>query len=429
MKTRHLEVWRRLSTGERVHAGELAQNRDGVFFQYDADYLERGASLSPFALPFDADLHKAPRHPHEGLHGVFADSLPDGWGRLVMDRVFRRQGVMPSELTPMDRLAYVADRGMGALEYAPASSYIPREGAAADLHALAEHALALFDGTRDEVPAGLSLATSSGGARPKAVLHLPPDGDPGGARTTTAPGLEPWLVKFTSASLPLGHEESLCEAAYLAMARAAGIETADWRLIPAAANSPAIASLACRRFDCAPAGGRYHMLSLSALLDADFRAPSMDYENIIKASQLLCDAPAIGRAQFARAMFNLFAVNQDDHTRNWAFLQTDAGQWQPTPFYDVTFSPSPSGEHMAAYRGHGRSPPLAAVQELARRANFGSWAQAQQVIERVVDAISRWPTFAEDCGVSRRTQERIFVRLKETRRENKHLLPQSGIAA
>ena len=118
-RTDRLDVYRRLRSGERVLAGQLAQNRQGVFFQYAADYLASHPNLSPFRLPFDATLHQAPATPHGGLFGVFADSLPDGWGTLVMDRVLRQHGVLPSQVTSMDRLAYVGDRAAGALEYAP----------------------------------------------------------------------------------------------------------------------------------------------------------------------------------------------------------------------------------------------------------------------------------------------------------------------
>ena len=267
----------------------------------------------------------------------------------------------------------------------------------------------------------LANAGRSGGARPKVQIYLR-EGDPHGASTRPQPGFTPWLVKFTSESLPLGHEESLCEAAYLTMAKRAGIETAEWRLIPAARSSPAIAGLALRRFDCSPAGGRYHMHSLCGLLDADFRAPSMDYEDLIKAGQILCKSPAAGQSQFARAVFNLFALNQDDHSKNWAFLQDDDGQWRPAPFYDVTFSPSPHGEHATAFAGHGSRPPLKTVKQLARQANFRDWRQAREAIARVLDAIGEWHAVASDLGIGAETRALMGKRLSQAYRQNKGLL-------
>jgi serine/threonine-protein kinase HipA len=417
-----LNVYRRLSDGRQVLAGRLAQNSAGVFYQYDEDYLSRYHSLSPFNLPFDTTLCKAPKTPHQGLHGLFADSLPDGWGLLLMDRVFRRHGLLPQQLTAMDRLAYIGDRGVGALSYAPASEHAePAQNRFTEIALLGESAVQLFDGQTNEVLASLANAGGSGGARPKALIYVDPR-QPQRVATTPQPGLQPWLIKFTSQHLMLGHEESRCEAAYLTMARNAGIDVPEWQLIEA---TGARAWLSMRRFDCSrdhADAGRYHVHTLCGLLDADFRLPSIDYEDLIKASQVLCQNPAVGRVQFARAMFNLFAVNLDDHSRNWAFLMSDDGQWHPAPFYDVTFSPNLQDEHTTAYMGYGKQPPLRVVQQLAKQANFSNWKHAREEIGRIVDAISQWPTIASELGVSKSTSKIIAAQLNTALRQNKHLL-------
>lgn len=416
-----LEVLRRLGDGQSVQVGTLAQNRQGVFFQYAAGYLQQHHSLSPFQLPFDNGLHKAPQRPHGGLHGVFADSLPDGWGLLLMDRVFRRHGILPQQLTTLDRLAYIGNRGMGALEYTPISGYAPPAADHwIDVAQLGEEAVQVFDGQTDRVLAQLANAGSSGGARPKAQIYLQVD-QPARASTLPEAGLQPWLVKFTSATLALGHEEGRCEAAYLTMAAKAGIDVPQWQLLSPMTGSQAHAWLALRRFDCT-GRGRYHVHSLCGLLDADFRLPSLDYEDLIKASQILCQSPAVGQVQFARAVFNLFALNQDDHSKNWAFLLDDAGRWQPAPFYDVTFSPNPHGEHSTAFAGHGKTPPLKAMQQLARQANFSSWKQAQTVIGRVVDAVQEWDAVAKALGVTANTRCLVSRHLDSVYQQNKSLL-------
>ena len=421
---RRLDVFRRLESGDRVLAGQLAQNRQGVFFQYAADYLRAHPSLSPFRLPFNAALHQAPADGQGGLFGVFADSLPDGWGTRLMDRAFRQHGIAPSQVAGMDRLAYVGDRGMGALEYAPASPLAAESGGEAALDALGREAQEIFEdanGDLDEMPRTLAGAASSGGARPKAQIWLEP-GCLERVHLRPAAGLTPWLVKFTSTLLPLGHEESLCEAAYLVLAERAGIDVSGWRLFPAPLSSPAIAWLAVERFDCRGERGRQHMHSVCGLLDADYRVPSLDYEDLLKASITLCRSPAVGQAQFARAVFNLFGLNQDDHTKNWAFLQNDAGEWRPTPFYDVTFSPSPSGEHATAFLGYGRNPPLKTMQRLAEQASFASWPRAREVVERVVDALGDWLSVASELGVRKNTRTLIGRQLENVRRRNRHLL-------
>ena len=419
---KRLDVWRRLASGDRVPVGTLAQNRQGVFFQYQGDYLRRFANLSPFSVDFDASLQRAPRTPHAGLHGMFADSLPDGWGLLLMDRVFRQAGVLPSQLTPMDRLAFVGDRGMGGLEYAPASDMQPAPSQhMSRISELGVQAQAIFDGQTTQVLAELVAVGSSGGARPKAQLYLPDDNSDV-CSSSPQPGLSPYLVKFTSSQLALGHEEGLCEAAYLALARQAGISVPNWRLLAAPKASGASAWLALERFDCTPGEGRLHLHSACGLLDADFRMPSLDYEDLIKASSMLCKSPAAGQAQFRRAVFNLFALNQDDHSKNWAFLQGDDGAWQLAPFYDVTFSPTPYGEHATAFAGFGKAPSLKAMQRLANNANFANWSQAEQVIEEVVKSLTGWEQVAKVAGVSQETRSLVARQLGDVREQNRHLL-------
>ncbi len=423
MKTthvRHLQVWRRLSNGDEVLVGELAQNQQGTFFQYEASYLEHRHSLSPFSLPFDQSLTLAPTTPHAGLHGLFADSLPDGWGMLLMDRVVRQRGIIPHQMTPMDRLAYTGRRGTGALHYTPAQEYEAEESLT-KLALLGEQAALLFDGQTDEVLKALANAGGSGGARPKALIYFDPEQPEQVCTTEGKAGNQAWLIKFTSSSLDLGHDEGLCEAAWLRMARQCGIDVPEHRLFPQDSGRN---WLAVKRFDCADSvsGGRYHMQTLCALLDADFRQPSMDYEDLIKASQVLCQNPAVGRVQFLRAMFNLFCVNQDDHTKNWSFLMSDQGHWQPSPMYDVTFSPAPYNQHAMSYGGYGSSPPLKTVQKLASCANYSSWREAQKDLQQICDALAGWSALGKELGVLPERIKEMNSQLNRVYLENKGLL-------
>lgn len=423
---RQLTVWRTLANGQQVRVGGLAQNRQGAFFQYDPDYLIRHSSLSPFTLQWNSSVQLAPRAPHGGLHGVFADSLPDGWGLLLMDRVFRQQGVLPAQVTPMDRLAFVGATGSGALSYTPVVDFVPEaDDKLIDTAQLGLHAQALFDGQTTEVLAELVAAGSSAGARPKAQLYFAPGND-SVCRTRAKAGDEAWLVKFTSANLSLGHEEGLCEATYLSLAERAGLSPPRWQLLPAPDASGAKAWLAVERFDRVwrsdDVPGCVHLHSACGLLDADFRAPSLDYEDLIKASGQLCRGAQAAKLQFRRAVFNLFAVNQDDHSKNWAFLQGDDGQWQPAPFYDVTFSPGRFGEHTTAYAGFGKQPPLSALQKLAVAAGYASWPQARQDAQSVLDALAEFSAVAKGLGVSAETARLIQQQLDQAYHQNRDLL-------
>ncbi|HIL22145.1 MAG TPA: type II toxin-antitoxin system HipA family toxin [Alcanivorax sp.] len=415
---RKLTVTRTLATGQAVTVGVLAQNRQGVFFQYDADYLGRYGNLSPFGLKATTELQLAPKRPHSGLPGLFGDSLPDGWGSLLQDRVFRQHGILPAQITAMDRLAFVGASGMGGLSFSPTSEYQLASTGDIDLAKLGLEAQAFFDGQTEEVLADLVAAGSSGGARPKAQFYISPD-EPDRCRTVAGLGDEAWLGKFSSRNLPLGHKEGLCEAVYLHLAGKLGLEPPEWRLFEAPEQSGARAWLGVKRFDWIShpqKAGRLHMHSACGLLDADFRTPSLDYEDLIKASRHLCRSPAVGKLQFRRAMFNLFACNQDDHSKNWAFLQDDAGEWTPAPFYDVTFSPHPYQEHATAYAGFGKNPPLKAIQGLAARAGYAKWELARKDIDGIVDALADFAAVARDFGVDRGTAELIGRQLDELRK-------------
>ena len=418
--TRRLAVTRILADGSRVAVGTLAQNRQGVYFAYDPAYLQQYGNLSPYHLRADSSVQPAPRDLPHGLHGVFADSLPDGWGMLLQDRHFRQQGIPPSHITALDRLAYIGDRAIGALAFEPLWQPQPATSNG-DYAALGLAAQAVFDGQTEDVLQELIRVGSSGGARPKAQIWMAPD-DPQHCRTVAQPGDEAWLVKFTSRHLPpLGHEEGLCEAAYLQLAERAGLQPCAHRLLPAPAKSGAKHWLALKRFDRS-AQGRYHLHSASGLLHADYRLPSLDYSDLIKMSGQLCRAPAVGRLQFARAIYNLLLANHDDHGKNWAFLQNDRGDWQPAPFYDVTYSPHPRGEHMTAFGGYGKAPPLKTLQKLASQASFANWAEAQQTIQHVAEAAAGFSDTALALGVKKNTVRQLQQHLNQIWQENRHLL-------
>ncbi|HFC6389046.1 TPA: type II toxin-antitoxin system HipA family toxin [Neisseria bacilliformis] len=415
--TRRLDVFRTLSDGLQVAVGTLAQDKSGVYFAYEADYLAQFGNLSPFALKADTRLQAAPPQPHYGLHGVFADSLPDGWGLLLQDRYFRQLGWLPQQISAMDRLAFVGNRGIGALSYQPAFDEVS-SGENISLHELGEQAQAVFDGQTEEVLQALLAAGSSGGARPKAQIFMSADRQT--CRTTAQAGDEAWIVKFTSANLPLGLEESLCEAAYLTMAQRAGLQPVEWALFDAPQGRK---WLGVKRFDWrSGTDGRQHVHSASGLLGADFRLPSLDYDDLIKAAKLLCRSAAAARLQFARAAFNLFALNQDDHAKNFAFIQADNGDWSPSPLYDITFNPSRFGEHATAFGGHGKRPPKAAIEKLAKRAGFDNWAEVKTVLQQTADSLAGFAGIAKELGVKSSTITLIQSRLNQIWQENNGLL-------
>ncbi len=336
-----------------------------------------------------------------------------------MDRAFRRRGIDPADVTCLDRLAFLGDRGGGALAFAP-PMHDELDGTEpdTDLAALGRDAARAFEGDATAVRAELVRSGGSGGARPKSFLWR--DGE-GRYSTQATAGASARLVKFTSLELPLGHDEGRCEAGWLRMAERAGIDVQRAELVEPEGSGGRLAWLSLERFDCTAAGGRLHLHSAGGLLGADHRLPSLDVADLVRASELLCRSPVAARETFRRAMFNLLSANQDDHAKNWAWLMDDEGAWWPSPAFDVTFSPSPSGEHTTSFGGHGRAPPVKAVLELARLASLGA-AGTREIVGAVDAALADWDRIARELGVGSERKREIARRLARTRKDNAALL-------
>ena len=390
--------------GTRRTVGTLAwslPNRT-AFFQYDPAFLAAPLPLSPFKLPPDARV--LPGHPvFEGLHGLFSDSLPDGWGRKLLDRRLSSTGYDARRLTPLDRLAFVGERGMGALRYIPENPDGDTKDAQADLDFLSDEARRIEnDEPQTDISKLVGAQGGSGGARPKIVVGLEPAtgkllldyGQPFPER------FERWLVKFRSTDDP--REIGAEEFAYARMAQAAGVVMSETRLLRTGKD----AYFAVKRFDRSRAG-RHHVHTVAGLVDADFRVPgAIDYEALLKITWALTKNAAHVEQMFRRMVFNVLAHNRDDHARNHAFLMNGAGEWSPTPAYDLTFSNGPAGEHNLAVAGEGRNPGRAHILQAAQETSMGA-ARAGAILEEVQGAIALWPAFADEAGLSRRRADEI----------------------
>ncbi len=389
--------------GEVIPAGTLAwSERDRVAaFELDPAFLARGLDLSPFRLRLRPGLIMGPPTPFEGLHGLFADSLPDGWGRLLVDRSVAAAGGEPGALSPLDRLAFVGSRGMGALTFLPERVLASGE-APDDLDWYAREARALEAG---RAAAGLDALLrangGSAGARPKLLMTLDPVTGAMRADTGEDEG-EAWLVKLPSRAD--GRHAGRVEHAYALMARAAGITMPETRLLPGRD-----AYFAVRRFDRGPAG-RIHVHTLAGLLHADFRLPSLDYTDLLKVTRLLTRDVAHVTEAYRRMVFNVLAHNRDDHAKNHAFIMGRDGVWRLSPAYDLTLSDGPGGQHNLAVAGEGRAP---GAEHFARAAVAASIPRgvAVAVDAQVRDAIQGWPRWAGQSGIARRAAAAVQARL------------------
>ena len=295
-------------------------------FEYDKEWLGSGFSLSPTELPLQSGMLFADKDRLDGSFAIFEDSLPDGYGLFLLEKILRNQNVSLKDLTPLQRLSIIGKSGMGALSYMPVMPGIQKQHELNDierLDLLQEEALKVLSEKEAGDPGLLYYnSANSGGARPKTTLRVK-DGTH-------------WLVKFrhTYDPVDIGRSEYL----YMQTAAECGV------------TIPRIALFkdkyfAIERFDIDSDGQRIHMASAAALLKTDFRRKDVDYTNLLALTGYLTQDPAQVEEMFRRMVVNLVLVNKDDHAKNFSFLCRD-GRWELAPAYDITYSPAGStGEH------------------------------------------------------------------------------------
>lgn len=377
-----------------IPVGRLAVRKQHVYFEYEPSFIQHGFEISPLRLPLRPGLQSFDKNLFEGLPGVFNDSLPDGWGRLLFDRFARSQQISPAEITPLDRLAFVGAHALGALVYEPDVS-AAANASPISLDTLAVQAQQVLQGEAPDVLAEMiALNGSSAGARPKALIGLNAESNQivHGYRELAAE-YTPWIVKF--ANTQDGADAGAIEYVYALMAKACGIDMPDVRLFPAR-HGPGY--FAIRRFD-RNGPTRYHMHTACGLLDSDFRTPSLDYEDLIALTALLTRDVREVEKMFRLAVFNVLAHNRDDHSKNFTFLMDANGQWRLSPAYDLTFSSGPAGEQSTTVMGEGRNPGIEQLLALAKEASIKP-ARAQDIIQQTQDSLSHWPELAKSHAVS-----------------------------
>lgn len=389
--------------GRRV--GVLARDEDkNIWFEYDPKWIAAGFDLAPKTMDFAAKAQRAKGDAFAGLHGVFSDSLPDGWGVLLMDREFKRRfDWNPYEIAPLDRLAYIGSRAMGALEYSPVyeQESVPNQ---VDLSALAKSVDAVLRDKEDKVLNQLRIQGGSpGGARPKVTIARSDASSSCLSGFQILPeGYSHWIVKFRSKNDPI--DMGRIERAYAEMASLADIAMPPTDLIAVGEGNEREDCFAVKRFDRYGQDGKRHILSLAGLLYADFRTPCMDYDGILAATGgLTQDRSQVERA-FRLMTFNVLAHNKDDHVKNFAFVHYGHEGWKLSPAFDLTFSAGMGGEHMTAIGGHG-NPSLEHILKIGKKHRI---AHATQIIDKVRFALAQWPTLAKKWDLT--TESAVEIR-------------------
>ena len=380
--------------GPPLLAGRVAMDSGLAQLEWSRDVVARKLPVAALYYPPEDGLQSARGREFEGLHGFLADSLPEGWGQLLMRKRLAKLGVDIASLTPLDRLALVGRHGRGALVFDPVTTP-PGDVETLDLDELANEATALLCGEEGRLADTLAgLAGGSGGARPKVHVGFDAAGWISVGEGELSPGFVPWLVKFRAPSDPV--DIGPIEEAYALMAEAAGVGMSPHRLIPARQGPGYFAT---RRFDRLEGGRRLHMVSLAGAIEASPHAPSTSYDMFLRATLAITRRTADVRAAFLRMLFNVLASNRDDHTRQHAYLMGPGGDWRLAPAFDLTYAAGPGGEHYMDIEGEGRNPTRAHVLRLGARHGFET-PLAAAMIETVRAAVSDWPRYADAAGVS-----------------------------
>ena len=377
-----------------IPVGRLAMRERTVYFEYDSTFIERGIEISPLRLPLQSGVQSFDYDLFKGLPGVFNDSLPDGWGRLLFDRFVRSQGILPADVTPLDRLAHVGSHALGALVFEPDYSADNTQDEIS-LDSLATQVQEVIDGASNDVLADLiALNGSSAGARPKALIGVNDKRDHiiHGAHDLLD-SYTPWMVKFPNSQD--GLDAGAIEYVYALMAVDAGIAMPDVHLFPAQKGA---GYFSIKRFD-RDGDERYHMHTACGLLHSDFRTPSLDYEDLIALTSVLTRDVREVEKMYQLAVFNVLAHNRDDHSKNFTYRMDAQGQWKLSPAYDLTFSSGPRGEQSTMVMGEGRNPNVKHLLKLAEEAKLKK-GRAAEIIEATKASLVKWPKLAKQYGIS-----------------------------
>ena len=334
--------------------GTLALMKNNIVaFEYDSNWITNGFSISPFSLPLKKQVFIPRIDPFDGLYGVFSDSLPDGWGRLLVDRMLNSQNINPREISQIDRLAIVGETGMGALSYKPEYNLLEDKDYQEDYDNLALSCKKILN---TEYSADLDnlfrLGGSSGGARPKILTKI---------------DNEDWIIKFPSSldESNIGRLEYL----YSVCAKKCKIDMPETKLFPSKISS---GYFGIKRFDrkklSTGAIRKLHMISVSGLLETSHRIPNLDYNDLMQLTLNLTKSFEEVEKLFRLMCFNVFSHNRDDHSKNFSFIYNeDLNKWELSPAYDLTYSYSINGEHATTINGNGVNPGLNDILKVAEK--------------------------------------------------------------
>ena len=402
--------------------GAIAWDEKGFAnFEYDKDFVKSNLEISPLQMPLaDNEIYSFPtlnKETFKGLPGLLADSLPDAFGNKIIDAWLAREGRAKEDFNPIERLCYTGYRGMGALVYEPVllkkqkNESVPIE--IAEMVELANEILGEKKKlnvelgkdeakNKDALEEIISIGTSAGGARPKAVIaYDPKTGKVQSGQLTAPDGFEYWLLKFDGVSKeslglndPKGFGE--IEYAYYLMATKAGINMSECRLFKENGRS----HFMTKRFD-RQNGQKVHMQTLCALAHFDYNDPgAYSYEQAFQVIRKLNLSHEYAIQLYRRMVFNVVARNQDDHTKNISFLMNQTGEWELSPAYDVTFGHDLKNKWLQAHQmtinGKKEKFIMSDFEKVAKAEGIKQW---KNIIEEIITVVGTWKIFANEAEV------------------------------
>lgn len=437
MTYRPVEVVEVLAWGRRVGAVALDPDTGWYAFAYAPEWVDSGIELAPLHMPLRREPYEFPDLPPATFYrlpALMADALPDAFGNALVNAWMAEQGIGAERVTPLDRLAYAASRAMGALEFRPPArdpgTDPPTAIQLADLVLAARltvrGALAGDETAHAALAQLIQVGTSAGGARAKAVVAFnPATYQIRSAYGPPADGFEDWLIKLdgVSGTGMDGHGGQLGESApygrieyaYSLMAGAAGIEMAPCLLL---AEGPR-RHFMTRRFDRGPGGERIHVLSLCAMAHLDYNlVATHSYDQYLQTAAALGLGPDQMAQAYRRMVFNVMAVNRDDHTKNLAFMRRGDAGWRLAPAYDVTHAYRADSQwtsrHLMAVNGKFDDIGVDDLHAVGERNDVPGY---RRVVGEVAAAVAAWPEFAAQAELDDETTRAIatdFNRFRPT---------------
>lgn len=390
MATTKLDVFIQFSKQKNL-IGQLILDGRTILFKYSDTYLKKGKNLSPNQLVFNDTPQTAKEKIFNGLFGVFADSLPDAWGHLLLKKRLSTARISIKSLNALDHLTFAGKNSMGALQYRPSSS-LEQDAMEINLDTLNNNISEVISGESSIIIDDMfGRGGSPGGARPKIYAGYNPDLDSLISGVVNLPkGYEHWIIKF--AANTDSKDIANIELAYYRMALDSGIKMSECRVfISDTGNS----YFGTKRFDRI-GNDKLHMISAAGLLHDDYEHSTIDYGNLIFQTKKLTNNAQTAEQMFRRAVFNVLSHNRDDHSKNFAFLMDAEGIWSLAPAYDLTFSASSQGYHSTACAGNYVDPGKKELLELASDLSIN---KSKVIIDEVKGVVERWSEYAKLCGV------------------------------